>query len=100
MRKVEDYCDQWKQRQLWRTYFEEAAAYEDTYNPAESHEDTGVDMVPFRSELRVRTCHEELPSIRGDLDEAIDTILLSASEALHIYKTNQNNQNVFAMFQN
>ena len=81
--------DQWKQRLPWRHHFEQAAAYEDRYGSGDTdREDTGVDMVQFRSRLHVQTCYEECVDLRPELDEVVETMTLATHEALRIYSQN------------
>ena len=83
--RIQGKCNEWKQKLLWRDYFEQARIYDDTYGD-NNREDTAVDMVPFRSRLPPRTCWEELPDLRYDVDEAIETIELAAAGVIRSYR--------------
>ena len=80
---------QWKNRLLWRTYYENAAAYDAAYGTPYS--EPVVDMVPFRSRLLTPGCPHGLPEIRHDIDRAVEQVTHAAVEALEAYKSRHKN---------
>ena len=84
---LQNRLDQWKQRVLWKQFFLGVDAYDARYSD-ENREDAMVDMVPFRSKLPAMTCYEELPQVRAELESAVETLELSALEAIRIFRTN------------
>ena len=82
-------CDQWRNRLLWRTYYENAAAYDALYG--RQHVEPIVDMVPFRSKLPTPSCPHELPEVRWDADQAVQGIIEAAGQALTYHKVQHKN---------